>query len=88
MSAIRTKKGIDKRTFKQKTKDRINEIENKTGDIKQGDIKIIDLSPNITKSIKGEDSKFLNPGFAKKSEKEQRDEFSPCLLYTSPSPRD
>ena len=77
MSAIRTKKGIDKRTFKQKTKDRINEIENKTGDIKQGDIKIIDLSPNITKSIKGEDSKFLNPGFAKKSEKEQRDEFSP-----------
>ena len=77
MSAIRTKKGIDKRTFKQKTKDRINEIETRTGDIKQGDIKIIDLSPNITKSIKGEDSKFLNPGFAKKSEKEQRDEFSP-----------
>ena len=59
MSAIKTKKGGDKRTFKQKTKDRINQIETRTGDIKQGDHKIIDLSPNITQSIKGS-KKYLN----------------------------
>jgi hypothetical protein len=61
------------KTFKQKRK----EWRHGPGH-KGGDIKIIDLSPNITKSLKGEDSKFLNiDGIAKKSVEEQRDEFSP-----------